>query len=249
MEKIYKLTQLLRRINAGEDLQKVTREAKNFLAGIGPRQLALAEHFLLQCGYSVADLWRLCAAHAEILGDRSAKLKAELGPNHIIQQILAEHAVMRCFLAELDDVNNAIQRADYCSSESTELRRLVHITGHLLACDEHKEREDQVIFIELERHGLYGPAEIVKTEHLVLDMCMCRLVELIRSLEGTEFSRLKEELDQVVKDLVPTMREHLFKEENLLFPLALELIDDPITWERMKGLCDEIGYCGLHSVW
>lgn len=249
MEKMQKLTQLLQRINAGEGPEKVAKEAKEFLVTVRPRQLVHAEHFLVRCGYSPADLWRLCAAHASILGDRSARLRAQLPPNHIIQRILAEHAVMRCFLAELEDVNAAIQQADYCSNESTELRTVVHITGHLLACDEHKEREEQIIFLQLENCGLYGPAEIVKTEHLVLDMCMSRLVELIRTAEDADFDQYKKELARIVDDLVPAMREHLFKEENLLFPLALEVIEDSLAWERMKGLCDEIGYCSLHSIW
>jgi len=249
MEEIYKLAQFLRRINAGENLKQVTREAKDFLTAISPKQLVLAEHFLLQCGYSVADLWRLCAANAEILGDRSEKLKAQLPPNHIIQRLLTEHTVMRSFLAQLQDVNDSIAESRYCSTQSTELRKLAHITGHLLAGSEHKEMEDQIIFRQLERHGLYGPAEIVKTEHLVLDMYMNRLLELVGSMESIEFADLKNELAQIAADLVPTMLEHLFKEENLLFPLALEVIYDEVTWERMKVLCDEIGYCGLHSIW
>ena len=48
MEKVYRLTQLLRRINAGENLEEVTKEAKQFLEMLGPGDLALTERFLLQ---------------------------------------------------------------------------------------------------------------------------------------------------------------------------------------------------------
>ena len=36
-----------------------------------------------------------------------------------------------------------------------------------------------------------------------------------------------------------------FVENYIFLPLAVELIDDPNVWTRMKGLCDELGYCGL----
>jgi DUF438 domain-containing protein len=42
---------------------------------------------------------------------------------------------------------------------------------------------------------------------------------------------------------VPALRDHIFKENNVLYPAALEVIEDESVWTRLKQECDKIGYC------
>ena len=38
-------------------------------------------------------------------------------------------------------------------------------------------------------------------------------------------------------------RDHIFKENNILYPTSLEVIQDADTWQKLKDACDKIGYC------
>ena len=58
-----------------------------------------------------------------------------------------------------------------------------------------------------------------------------------------DFRDFTRRLDEVVRFLAPTLREHIFKENNILYPTALEVIDNTEVWVRLKGECDKIGYC------
>lgn len=247
MERVRQLTEILRRICAGEELQKVVEQTKQFLVAVGPRDLALAERTLFQSGYSVSYLQRLCATHLQLFGNRFSRVKAQLPPNHILAKLLAEHELMLCFAADLEDVNYAIRRMKHCSTVSAEFRKLAHIASHLAGLDEHMELEDEIIFPELEKRGCYGPLAMIKAEHLCLDVSTGGLLELIGLAEGMDFHRFRPELARIVEFLVPSMREHIFKENNIFFPVALEIIDDVGVWERIKALCDLTGYCCLHS--
>ncbi len=40
-----------------------------------------------------------------------------------------------------------------------------------------------------------------------------------------------------------TLRDHIFKENNILYPMAVQVILEPEKWADMKLKCDEIGYC------
>ena len=40
-----------------------------------------------------------------------------------------------------------------------------------------------------------------------------------------------------------TLRDHIFKENNILYPTALEVIKENSVWKKMKDDCDKIGYC------
>jgi DUF438 domain-containing protein len=87
---------------------------------------------------------------------------------------------------------------------------------------------------------------MVKAEHLCLDLSTDELLELITTAEQIDFKQFQLGLARIVQFLVPAMREHIFKENNIFFPVALEIINEPGAWEGLKSLCDQIGYCCLH---
>jgi len=39
------------------------------------------------------------------------------------------------------------------------------------------------------------------------------------------------------------LREHISKENDILYPISLEVIPEEIVWQNMKKECDKIGYC------
>lgn len=61
MDKVQQLTQILKRLNSGEDPTKVRQEAKEFLATIDAKDLSVAEQNLVEEGLSTNDLQRLCS--------------------------------------------------------------------------------------------------------------------------------------------------------------------------------------------
>ncbi|OHB52855.1 MAG: hypothetical protein A2Y07_04455 [Planctomycetes bacterium GWF2_50_10] len=246
MDKIGQLTQLFARLDSGESADRLRQEAGHFLDTVSPKDLALAEQFMMQGGADLGHLRSRCFAHVSLLGDQAAKLRARLPYSHIVRTILAEHEMMLCFLAELEELNREIQQMAYCSGASVEIRKLNHIVSHIVNSGDHRFREDEVIFPELERHGYYGPPEIIKIEQLGLDACKREMAELANAAgKKIDFSKFKIRFDSAVKYLVPAMRQQIFTEDNILYPIAVEVITDRGVWERLKGMCDQIGYCGF----
>ncbi len=247
MEKVEHLTEILRRICDGEDIERVVEQTKQFLVAVEPRELAIAELIMFQSSYSVSYLRRICVSHLQLFGSRFSEIKAQLPPNHLIAKLLAEHGLMLCLIADLEDVNYAIRKMKSCSTVGVEFRKLAHITSHLTGLNEHREMEDEIIFMELENRGCYGLLAMVKAEHLCLDVSTEELLELIALAEEMDFMQFRSELARIVEFIVPAMREHIFKENNIFFPITLEVINDTGVWKKIKDLCDQIGYCCLHS--
>jgi DUF438 domain-containing protein len=50
----------------------------------------------------------------------------------------------------------------------------------------------------------------------------------------------------LVKTLCPILKEHLFYEDHILYPVAVAMIDNQAFWDKMHQICDEIDYCGIH---
>ncbi len=248
MKKVKELTDLL--FNLRKKQKTLVLESKNreLLAEADCIEMAVAQQNLLAAGVDLNDLWMLWKNNRNVLPDQADKMRKKLPDNHILRKILAEHEMLLCFVADLEDVNDEIQNLEEGSSVTSEVRELGHIMSHLLAAEQHRELEEQMLFPELERQGYYGPSKVIRTHHNNIRLANLRLNEVIWSVDDIKFEHFKIQLDQLVQFLVPTLRKHLFIENNILFPLAMEFIHEKKSWDRLKRVSSNIGYCSFcHS--
>ena len=248
MDKSLQLAQILKRVQQGEDPMKVRYEARELLATLRLRDITAAEKYLFESGISFDQLRSLVYAFASILGDQFALLRASLPGNHIIRIILAEHEMFECFLADLKDVNDKIQAAtepmsEYCS----EYRKLCHVGWHLYSMGTHHKREDDMIFPALKDHPCYTLCKNMQRSHSRIISAINNLSKLACNFTSMDFEDFKLQLNALVMFLVPMMREHIFQEDNILYPIALESLDDK-AWTAIKEVCDETEYCAFDNV-
>jgi len=244
MGKTQQLTNILKRLNTGEDPEQVRAEAKEFLETVGPEDLAVAEQNLIDEGLSIEDLQGLCTIHLEVLGEQVEKMKAELPKGHIVSTLVNEHEIILGFLDQLQRVNDSIQRMSAYPGQTEEFRKLAHIAEHLVETERHHQREEDVLFPELEKRGVYGPPAVMRQEHNELRPRKHELKEMADQVGAIDFDAFKERLDELTGFIAPMLRDHIFKENNILYPTALQVIgSDAEVWQRLKAECDEIGYC------
>lgn len=243
MERVYELANVIISLS-NCSYHQISNQIKELLASADCRELAHAQQRVLEAGLDIDELFTIWQQNKQILPDQVAKMRRELPDNHIIQRILAEHDMMLCFIADLHEVNTQIQQLEYATSSNTYVRKLEHVASHLSSAAQHPEREDEVIFPELARRGFPGPAEIITMQHRQLSTRLAELQQLVWMVESISFEEFKANLQNLAEYVVPVMRRHIFLENNLVLPLAMELLDDVQTWKRIKEVCDEIGYCG-----
>ena len=242
------LTRLLKRINSGADPRLLKRDAHNLLPSVNPRDIATAEQNLIDDGFSARVVQQLSAAFVlmGILEDKKTSIKNNLSSHHILRKIIAEHDLLRCFISDLEDLTETIQQMETLTDASCEFRRLCHIIEHLDAMDEHFEEEEDVIFPFLKKYGWTSLCRSARSDHVYIRIAIGDLVRLIGTFESKKLKEFKIRLNSATSYLCPALTEHMFQEDNILYPIALEVISDNRIWEKMKALCDEIGYCGVH---
>ncbi len=237
--KIDQLSEILKRLDAGENPAKVKSEAKTFLGSITETDLVEAEQQLMQSNIPPEQIRHLCSVHMEMLGGEQDRLKTSLSQDHVISTLMTEHDVILSFLDNLEIVNRSIQTTG-CSSD--DLKQLQNIAEHLLGAEPHHQREEQVLFPELEKRGFFGPPQVMRMEHETLRRYKREIKQLAEKADIKD-AKVKAKLDQASKILIMTLRDHIFKENSILYPTALQSIREEETWNKLKMQCDQIGYC------
>jgi hypothetical protein len=241
------MTKLLFRIANQQGKAQFNRDDIEFMCKLDFKDVTFAQLKAMSEGIGIKKLFRLWSENKYHLPDQSSKLRKELTPNHIIRIILAEHEMLSCFMADLVDANNEIQVLTSANSSTSEIRKLAHITSHLVSAEQHREREEQVVYPEFSKHGYSGLMKIVDQQHVKINNLHFELNELTWQIDKIDFDDFKNKLKNIILELVPAMRLHLFLEGNIILPLAMEVIPDEKKWKRMKKVCDDIGYCGYDS--
>jgi len=247
--KTWALAGILKRINLGEDPRLLRNEAIQLSKNVNREDIAAAEQTLIAEGYSSQMVQRLSARFTLMALQKSKEGNStgKLPDDHILRKIKVEHDLIGCYMTDLNKVVKTIQNLHCLTDVSSEFRNLAHILGHLSVVKEHIDREEDVIFPYLRKSGWAKLCQSALNEHGKIRIDIDNLLALMTSFNEIGFDDFRGWLITIVHRFSPMIREHLSYENELLYPISLFAIADASLWERMKALCDEIGYCGVYN--
>ena len=244
-KKIQDLTNILQKLNNDGITEALREEALDIVSNISPIELSIAEQNLIEKGMNPQDLRHLCDIHMEVLRGELDKIKTKIEPGHVVHTLIAEHDKILEFLTELEEINSKIQKLESYDSSLEEFEALKTVIFNILDAENHHQREEQVLFAELENREITGPTRIMRMEHEDLRAKKNFLKQAAEEVSKLQFNEFKEKVDDTAKYIIFNLREHIFKENYILYPTAIESITEKETWNDMKRRCDEIGYCGF----
>ena len=244
-KKIEKLTEVLQRLNQEGVTETLRKEALDIVSNISPIELSIAEQGLIEQGMDPKDLRHLCDIHMEVLKGELDKIKTKIEPGHVVFTFIDEHDKILEFLTQLEEINIKIQKLQSYANSLKEFEVLKTVVDNILDAENHHQREEKVLFTELEDRKITGPTRIMRMEHEDLRAKKKALKQTAEEVSDLNFIETKEKVDEISKYIIFNLRDHIFKENYILYPTAIEAITEKETWEDMKKRCDEIGYCGF----
>jgi len=242
-DRIQRLAEDLLRINRGEI---GTSEAKRLLSGIDEVELSLAEQRLLEQGVSPEELQGLCRVHLQVLDRQVQDLKELLEPGHPLHTLISEHELILSSMDAVQKVAKAFSTKTSWSFDDDEdhlLETLVESAFDLVEAEKHHQREEDALFPAVENQGITGPTRIMRLEHGELRPRKKALLDAARNARQMDFAEFNQKLQELSSFIGYTLRDHILKENTILYPAAFAAIKDSSAWEEIKHKCDAIGYC------
>lgn len=240
-----KLKQALKKLHEAppEELEKVRREAEIYFREVEPKELALAEQELIQGGTSRQEMKRLCDVHLEVmkeqLGVKAKRIR--LPKQHPISILKDEHKIIKRNLKKLKRVLEKLKPVGSFEEARRQINTLKELSHFFLETEKHHQREEEAIFPRLIAHGVTEPPEIFKEDHVEFKAKKESLFEITMNAQTKDFKEFVEALSPLVEFLVKNLDDHIYKEDNILYPMSLQTLGKE-EWKDVRKKFDAIGY-------
>ena len=230
---------LIEQLHAGEPVETVKAEFAELLEGVGSAEIARLEQALIAEGLPETEVKRLCDVHVAVFReslDAEAAARPDTLPGHPVHTFRAENEVVARILTELG--------AALAQVEGT--RDLLALTNaretfqRLRAFEKHYLRKENLLFPYLEKHDFAGPSSVMWAIH---DDIRAEWKALAAALGGSSNGRAADAETPLALfgQLDNDMRQMIYKEENILFPAALERLSRH-EWAAIHRQENGIGY-------
>lgn len=237
------LKRLLSELRGGKASKEAVENARAFLKNVDATTLGLVEQELINEGVSHEEIrGSLCDVHLDIMKEDLVPKRASVAPGHPVHTFMAEHKVILETLEKVKTLVRGFKDARDFSEIRDRIPELKDAAHHLIEAESHHQREEEVLFPLLERHGIKEPPRVMKMDHVELRAKKKDLYELASAAEEYDFDDFRTRALDLGEYLATNLGSHIFKEDNILYQMALQVLS-PEEWDEAKRECDRIGYC------
>jgi len=216
---------IIRELHKGMTPQEAKEKFEKEIGSITSFEIAQIEQELINEGVPVDEIKQFCSVHALLFESiLSESLKDVDYPVHPVNLLKQENQQIKRLT---EKIKRVIREND--------MDKLKDLLEQLSKVDLHYAAKEHLLFPYLEKHGFMGPSKVMWGKDNDIRSMM---KEAIANFKETEFE------DYLKKHLEPLIEEidsMIFKEENILFPTALEMLS-PQEWVDILKEMKETGF-------
>lgn len=240
-EKKKMLKEVVKELHGGASPTSVKKKFKEVLKDTKPEDIAKIEQELVKEGMPREELQKLCDVHLAVFGEQVQDQELHIPAGHPISILIEEHRAMLERAEKLETMVKMIEEACdsvYVGDVMTELQSVVK---DFQDSEKHYQREENILFPMMEKHGVTEPPAIMWMEHNRIREAKKKLSDVVAGWNGRLFDDFKKKLSKAAAPLCSLLPDHFFKENNILFPTALQVVTDK-EWQDARKDFDDIGY-------
>jgi DUF438 domain-containing protein len=231
------LKQLIMELHDGKSIEEVKAKFEKLIEGVSVSEISQMEQSLIMEGMPVEEVQRLCDVHAAVFKGSIEEIHRPVSPDkvpgHPLNTFTMENEAIADFIEHtiMPHLNNLKNQSDReaCEVLIADFKRLSEI-------DKHYNRKENLLFPQLEKHGIEGPPKVMWG---VDDEIRQGIDDVISMLE--DYDNDAHKVVEKIEEILHKVDEMIFKEKNILFPMALEGLSED-EWISIYDDTPEIGY-------
>ena len=249
------LKNYIARLSNGEDLEKVRKEFVDNFESVSVHEIAAAEQGLIGDGMPVEEVQKLCDIHSALfhgmtedevmekeklqMAEAAAHKAAEAVGEIDFDKLSQGHplSIMHLENIELEKFLNTVQPQ---VSVEIEPATMTAWLTYLKDIKKHYAKKEELLMPILYNVGITGPSMVMWG---VDDEIFKEIRVLIKTMGHEEYSSVVERASAVLQ----RMREMIYKEEKILFPLSKENLNEK-DWLNAYRDLEEIGFAFITDI-
>ncbi|NLG82425.1 MAG: DUF438 domain-containing protein [Bacilli bacterium] len=235
-----KLKALILRLHDGESFESVKQEFEKEFGSVSVQEITQLEQALISQGMPVAEVQRLCDVHSAVFRGSIDEIhgitpiRSTMG--HPVNTMLRENQVLKNFLSVKFPFHLDLLKENDTPQNREKIKKDLE---YIWQIDKHYTRKENLLFPYLERYGIYGPAKVMWGKD---DEAREYIKELMQNVLTLDLNTLLEKINQ----MVAALQEMMFKEEEILLPMAEEYLTQD-EWLKIQEESDEFGYAFIEK--
>ncbi len=240
LENKNKIKNLLKKLHEKPDSNEVKQELKRIVCDLQPPEIAAIEEELVKEGMSKEELQKFCDIHLEVFKEALEKEQPIAPEGHPVRILMEEHKIMLQFTEKLRKIIEKSLNSQINKNQA--LNEIEHVIKHFKESEKHYQREENVLFPYLEKKGITQPPAIMWMEHDKIRTIKKSIYQVFEEQSSGDFEKFLNKLTEANIMLNDMLLSHFTKENKILFPTALNVIDET-EWSEITEQFEEIGYC------
>ncbi len=242
IDKKAEIKEIIRKIHRGVGVEEMKKKFADIIKGVSPEELAKIEEELIKEGIPVEEIRRLCDVHIALFKE-SIEKELPLAPEgHPIRILMEEHKILLSYAQGIKNLVEGLKLKKSFNEVKNQLDTLEDIASHFKDSEKHYLREENVLFPYLEKHGITQPPAIMWSEHNQIRELKKHYYDILAKKNVLDYNEFIKQIDEVGIKINEMLVSHFYKENNILFPTAMKVINQD-EWGAIKKEFTEIGYC------
>ncbi|HHT35553.1 MAG TPA: DUF438 domain-containing protein [Firmicutes bacterium] len=246
-----KLKDIIRDLHAGADVEELKQRFKELLGEVvSPTEISEMEQALINEGMPAEEIQALCDVHVAVFRealDRQLEAAVEqtqalpetkIHPVNVFKQ---ENKAVNEVLAKVEQLLDQITDAAVGSDISSQMEQWDTYHQQLMELDKHYRRKENILFPYLEKNGITGPPSVMWGIHDEIRAQLKEIDKIITETNPIADKQLTRQIADIVNPCHNAIKEMIYKEENILFPMCLETLTAQ-EWQEISAQEQEIGY-------
>ncbi len=236
------LKQLLLRLHDGENPDVLRKQLIEVLRNIPYNEVVEVEQELISTNaLTDQEILEFCDLHTAVL-DGSIDLGGAktVAAGHPVDTFKKENVALKAEIVKIKELFKKIPQLED-SRLPGYILQLRTIFNNFFDVDKHYKRKEYLIFPFLEKHLITGPPKVMWGKHDEIRELLKNAIEALQSPIATaqELSSISE---LVLAPAVEMLDGMIMKEEEILFPMALDTLTEQ-EWYEVYKETPEFGYC------
>jgi len=240
--RIQTMKEIIRHLHQGKAPDQVRDQLRQLVRETDASEIAAMEQELITEGMRVEEVQSMCDLHSSVLREILVQpIQPFIPPGHPVDTFREENLALGEAVGRMRAVMRRVAGLPDAAEPGEELAAWRQAYNDLMDVEKHYQRKEHLLFSCLERHGITGPSKVMWGKDDEVRALLKTLGEALAA-RGAVTAEWRIVIDTLAEPALVAVEEMIYKEERVLFPMALTTLTEE-EWGEIWQQSPQYGYC------